>query len=161
MIDPKDYRDAMSAIASPVHLLATDGKAGKAGLTVTALASITDSPATLLVCVNRSTPSGPRFIENGYFSVNSLAAEDRELSDIFAGRTDEHFEKKFSHGLWKPGLHGQPALMTALACFECKLTEIKDVGTHHIFFGEVLAVARPAQGPSLIYHRRAYGQAGQ
>ncbi|MCW2273916.1 flavin reductase (DIM6/NTAB) family NADH-FMN oxidoreductase RutF [Rhodoblastus acidophilus] len=161
MIDPKDYRDAMSAIASPVHLLATDGKAGMAGLTVTALASITDSPATLLVCVNRGTPSGPRFIENGHFSVNSLAAADRDLSDIFAGRTDEHFERKFTHGLWKPGLHGQPALMSALACFECKLTEVKDIGTHHIFFGEVLAVARPALGPSLIYHRRAYGQAGQ
>ncbi|MCW2317199.1 flavin reductase/cob(II)yrinic acid a,c-diamide reductase [Rhodoblastus acidophilus] len=160
MIDAKDYRDAMSAIASPVHIIATDGKAGKAGLTVTALASVTDTPATLLVCVNRATPSGPRFLENGLFSVNSLGPDDRELSDIFAGRTDEHFEKKFAHGLWKPGTHGQPALMTALACFECKLTDVKDVGTHHVFFGEVLAVARPAQGPSLIYHRRTYGQAG-
>jgi len=161
MIDPKDYRDAMSAIASPVHIVATDGKAGMAGLTVTALASITDAPATLLVCVNRGAPSAARFIENGYFSVNSLAAADRGLSDIFAGRTDEHFEKKFTHGHWTAGAHGQPALMSALACFACKLTEIKDVGTHHIFFGEVLSVARPSpEGPSLIYHRRAYGQAG-
>jgi flavin reductase (DIM6/NTAB) family NADH-FMN oxidoreductase RutF len=161
MIDPKDYRDAMSVIASPVHIVATDGKAGKAGLTVTALASVTDAPATLLVCVNAGTPSAPRFIENGFFSVNTLTASDRALSDIFAGRTDEHFEKKFTHGHWKPGLHGQPALMTALACFECRLTDVKDVGTHHIFFGEVLAVARPALGPSLIYHRRAYGQVGE
>ncbi|MBB4198090.1 hypothetical protein CCR94_20590 [Rhodoblastus sphagnicola] len=160
MIDPKDYRDAMSALASPVHIIATDGKAGPAGLTVTALASVTDSPATLLVCVNRETASAPRFIDNGFFTVNSLAAQDRELSDIFAGRTDEHFEKKFTHGLWKRSVNGQPALLSALACFECKLTEVKDVGTHHIFFGEVLAVARPAAGPSLIYHHRAYGRVG-
>jgi flavin reductase (DIM6/NTAB) family NADH-FMN oxidoreductase RutF len=161
MIDPKDYRDAMSAIASPVHIIATDGAAGRAGMTVTALASVTDAPATLLVCVNRDSPSAKRFLQNGFFSVNSLGADDRALSDIFAGRTDEHFEQKFTHGAWKPGAHGQPVLLTALACFECRLTEVKDVGTHHVFFGEVLAAARPALGPSLIYHRRAYGKAGE
>lgn len=161
MIDPKSYRDAMSAIASPVHIVATDGEAGKAGLTVTALASITDTPATLLVCVNRGAPSAARFLANGWFSVSSLAGEDQALSDIFAGRTDEHFERKFVHGAWKSGAHGQPLLETALATFECRLTDIKDIGTHHVFFGEVLSVGGPAGGSCLIYHRRGYAQAGK
>ena len=47
MLDPKAYRDAMSEIASPVHLIATDGVAGLAGMTVTALASISDQPPTM------------------------------------------------------------------------------------------------------------------
>ncbi len=159
--DAKTYRDAMSEIASPVHIVATDGKAGRAGMTVTALASITDNPPTLLVCINRSAPSAARFVENGLFSVNSLASADRALSDIFAGRTDEHFEAKFTHGDWTAGASGAPLLQSALACFECRLVEVKDVGSHHIFIGEVLSASHPATGPSLIYHRRGYGQAGE
>jgi len=156
MIDPKAYRDAMSEIASPVHLIATDGKAGLAGMTVTALASVTDHPATLLVCVNRHSPSAPRFVENEVFSVNSLGVEDRHLADIFAGRTNEHFAEKFSHGVWRKGRTGAPLLNSALANFDCRLIEVKDFGTHQILFGEVAAVARRDEGASLLYHRRGY-----
>ncbi|MCI4678675.1 flavin reductase family protein [Rhodoblastus acidophilus] len=156
MLDPKAYRDAMSEIASPVHIIATDGPAGLAGMTVTALASVTDQPATLLVCVNRQSPSAPRFLKNKAFSVNSLGAADQKLADIFAGRTDEHFAEKFTHGLWRKGATGAPLLEGALANFDCRLIEAKDVGTHHILIGEVVAVARRDEGAGLLYHRRAY-----
>jgi len=157
MIEARAYRDAMSEIASPVHLIATDGAAGPAGMTVTALASISDQPPTLLVCVNRHSPSTRRFIENGVFSVNALGFSDLALADIFAGRTGEHFEQKFSHGLWRPGKTGAPLLESALASFDCRLIEVKDVATHHVFFGAVEAVSHRKEGASLLYHRRAYG----
>ncbi len=115
MVDGKAYRDAMSEIASPVHLIATDGLAGLSGMTVTALASVSDAPPTLLVCVNRHSPSAQRFIDNGVFSVNSLGVADRLLADIFAGRTDEHFAEKFTHGAWTPGKTGAPLLASAVA----------------------------------------------
>jgi flavin reductase (DIM6/NTAB) family NADH-FMN oxidoreductase RutF len=156
MLDPKAYRDAMSEIASPVHIIATDGPAGIAGMTVTALASVTDQPATLLVCVNRSSPSARRFLENKVFSVNSLGVEDQKLADIFAGRTNEHFGEKFTHGAWRKGATGAPLLVDALANFDCRLVEVKDFGTHHILIGEVEAVARRDEGASLLYHRRGY-----
>ncbi len=156
MLEAKAYRDAMSEIASPVHLIATDGVAGLAGMTVTALASVSDHPATLLVCVNIHSPSTPRFIENGVFSVNSLGCEDQALADIFAGRTDEHFEHKFEHGVWRKGKTGAPLLESALANFDCRLIEVKDVSTHHVLFGAVEAVSRRDEGASLLYHRRAY-----
>jgi len=156
VVDPQAYRDAMSEIASPVHVIATDGPAGLAGMTVTALASISDHPPTLLVCVNRASPSAPRFLENAVFSVNSLGAEDRLLADIFAGRTNEHFAEKFTHGSWRKGPTGAPLLENALANFDCRLIDVKDVGTHHIFIGRVEAVSRRDQGPSLLYHRRGY-----
>ncbi len=155
-LEAKAYRDAMSEIASPVHLIASDGPAGLAGMTVTALASVSDHPATLLVCVNILSPSSRRFIENGVFSVNSLGGEDQALADIFAGRTDEHFERKFSHGVWRRGKTGSPLLESALASFDCRLIEVKDVATHHVFFGIVEAVTRRDDGAGLLYHRRAY-----
>lgn len=158
MFDPKAYRDAMSEIASPVHIVATDGPAGIAGMTVTALASVSDQPPVLLVCVNRSSPSAARFVANGVFSVNALAVEDRPLADIFAGRTHEHFCEKFTHGVWAPGASGAPLLASALARFECRLIDVKDVGTHHVFFGAVETASRRPEGDSLLYRRRAYGR---
>jgi flavin reductase (DIM6/NTAB) family NADH-FMN oxidoreductase RutF len=156
MVDPQAYRDAMSEIASPVHIIATDGSAGITGMTVTALASITDQPATLLVCVNRMSPSSPRFLENKVFSVNSLGVEDHKLADVFAGRTNEHFAEKFTHGAWRKGVTGAPLLVDALANFDCRLIDVKDIGTHHILIGRVEAVARRDEGASLLYHRRGY-----
>ncbi len=158
MVDGKAYRDAMSEIASPVHLIATDGLAGLSGMTVTALASVSDAPPTLLVCVNRHSPSAQQFIDNGVFSVNSLGVADRPLADIFAGRTDEHFAEKFTHGAWAPGKTGAPLLVSALATFECRLIEVKDVATHYVFFGAVEAVSHRTDGASLLYHRRGYDQ---
>ncbi|HUO53479.1 MAG TPA: flavin reductase family protein [Rhodoblastus sp.] len=161
MLDPKAYRDAMSEIASPVHLIATDGPAGVAGMTVTALASVSDHPATLLVCVNRTSPSTPRFLDNKVFSVNSLGAEDQPLADVFAGRTHEHFAEKFSHGAWRRGATGAPLLESALANFDCRLVDAKEVGTHFVLFGEVVTVARRDVGAGLLYHRRSYGRSGE
>lgn len=158
MLDPKAYRDAMSDVASPVHIVATDGEAGIAGLTVTALSSVSDQPPILLVCVNRASPSAQRFINNGVFSVNTLGAADRALADIFAGRTHEHFGEKFAHGVWAPGRNGAPLLQSALANFECRLIDMKDVGTHHVFFGAVETVAHRPDGAGLLYHRRGYAR---
>lgn len=158
MLDPKAYRDAMSEVASPVHIAATDGPAGIAGLTVIALASVSDQPPILLVCVNRASPSGQRFIGNGVFTVNTLGAADRTLADIFAGRTNEHFGDKFTHGVWAPGKTGAPLLQSALATFECRLIDSKDVGTHHVFFGAVEAVTQRPDGAGLLYHRRGYAE---
>jgi flavin reductase (DIM6/NTAB) family NADH-FMN oxidoreductase RutF len=161
MLEPKAYRDAMSEIASPVHLIATDGAAGVAGMTVTALASISDQPPTLLVCINRHSPSTARFLQNGVFSVNALGAEDLALADIFAGRTAEHFEQKFTHGDWRKGVTGAPLLQSALAQFECRLLEVKDVETHHVLIGAVVAAAHRTEGASLLYHRRAYARSSK
>jgi flavin reductase (DIM6/NTAB) family NADH-FMN oxidoreductase RutF len=161
MLEAKAYRDAMSEIASPVHLIATDGAAGLAGMTVTALASVSDQPPTLLVCVNRLSPSTKRFLDNGVFSVNSLCSEDIALADIFAGRTDEHFDQKFKHGVWRRGVTGSPLLESALATFDCRLIEVKDVSTHHVFFGAVESVTLRDKGANLLYHRRAYARSEQ
>ncbi|WP_294532444.1 flavin reductase [uncultured Rhodoblastus sp.] len=156
MLDPKAYRDAMSEVASPVHLIATDGVAGVAGMTVTAHASISDQPPTMLVCLNRHSPSTRRFLENGVFSLNALGAADEALADIFAGRTDAHFEQKFTHGDWRKGVTGAPVLRSALVSFECRLIDVKDVETHHVLIGAVVAVAHGGAGASLLYRRRGY-----
>ena len=50
------FVDAMSRVASTVHIVTTDGPGGRVGATVSAMTSVSaDTPMpTLLVCLNRA-----------------------------------------------------------------------------------------------------------
>ena len=86
-VAPGPFREAMSRYGAAVHVITTDGPAGKGGFTATAVCSVSDDPPTLLVCVNRKSQSGPILTANGVFCVNTLGADDEALSNMFAGRT--------------------------------------------------------------------------
>ncbi|MET0746456.1 MAG: flavin reductase, partial [Microvirga sp.] len=42
--DPSRFREGMSRVAGAVHLVTTDGPAGRAGFTATAVTPVTDDP---------------------------------------------------------------------------------------------------------------------
>jgi flavin reductase len=155
-LDGQTYRDAMARVASAVHIISTDGAAGLAGLTMTAIASISDKPPSLLICVNRTLHSGARLIENGVFCVNTLAAEDQPLADVFAGRTGLHLDERFRDGDWTTLVTGAPVLTSALAVFDCRVVEVRDIATHHVIVGEVAAARSRPMGGSLTYLDREY-----
>ena len=58
------FRDGMSRIAATVHLITTDGPAGRAGLTATAVTSLSADPPMLLVCIKIGGNSAPVLLEN-------------------------------------------------------------------------------------------------
>jgi len=79
------FREAMSRVAASVHLVTTDGAAGRAGMTATAVTSVTDNPATILVCINSSSRSCQLLQANGVFGVSVLTPQDQKLASVFAG----------------------------------------------------------------------------
>ena len=50
------FVEAMSRSASSVWLVTTDGPAGRHGLTVSAVSSVSAEPPMLLACINRHSP---------------------------------------------------------------------------------------------------------
>jgi flavin reductase (DIM6/NTAB) family NADH-FMN oxidoreductase RutF len=147
----------MSRVAGAVHVVATDGPSGRAGFTATAVTPVTDSPASLLVCVNAAGRSARALMANGVFCVNTLTAADREVADTFAGRSDLHGGDRFSVGEWERLATGAPFLTTSLAAFDCRLTDARLVSTHHVLIGEIVAVhLREGRDPALVYHCRRY-----
>jgi flavin reductase (DIM6/NTAB) family NADH-FMN oxidoreductase RutF len=150
------YREGMSRIAAAVNLITTDGPAGLAGFTATAMTSVSDDPPTLLVCMHISAQSRPRLLANGVFCVNTLAASGAGLADIFAGRTGKHLDQRFEHGVWERLVTGSPVLQDAAVAFDCRLLDVKDVSTHHVLFGEVVSVRLGGQVESLAWLHRGY-----
>ncbi|MCI0467679.1 MAG: flavin reductase [Beijerinckiaceae bacterium] len=157
--DPAKFREAMSRVAASVHIVTTDGKAGLAGITATSVASITAEPPMMLFCINKTSPSAARMIENGAFCINTLTAAHEHLAEIFAGRTGRRLEQRFTQGGWTKLVTGSPVLNGAAAAFDCHLAETREVMTHFIMIGAVKAVIFGPEGGLLTYAQRKYGAA--
>ena len=154
-IDPAAFRDAMSRLGAAVHVVTSAGPAGTTGFTATAVSSVSDQPATLLVCLNRRSNSAPLLSANGVFCVNTLRADEEAIADLFAGRTGNRAER-FAAGEWITLATGAPVLVTAVVAFDCRVIEIKAVASHNVIFGAVEAVRVGPPGAALVYHERAY-----
>jgi len=155
-VDVKTFRDAMSRSGAAVHIITTSGVAGKTGFTATAVTSVSDQPATLLVCLNRRSQITPVLKQNGVLCVNTLGANEEAIADVFAGRTGIFMDERFTHGTWTTLKTGAPVLASAVVVFDCRIFEVKEIASHNIFFAGVEAVKLGAHGPALVYHERSY-----
>lgn len=167
-VDPVGFRDAMSLIASAVHVVTSDGPAGRGGVTISAMTSISDNPATILFCLNRASRFGAVLTENSVFCINTLAAgsDNIGLADAFAGRGDLGTDARFAIADWTSLATGAPVLSSARIALDCRITAIQDVATHAVVMGEVVGIRRGENSPgrsdhgdqksALLYMERGY-----
>ncbi|MBU2959854.1 flavin reductase [Citreicella sp. C3M06] len=148
------FRDGMARLAGAVNIVTTDGPAGKAGLTASAVCSVTDTPPTLLVCVNRSSSAAPSFLANDAICVNTLGPEHQELAMIFGGK--KPMADRFASAEFGTGASGAPVLRDAVVSFDCKVSQRAVVGTHEVIFCEVIEVTQSEGGSALAYFARKF-----
>lgn len=160
MIEATDFRNAMSLLTTAVNVITTEGVAGMHGFTASAVCSVTDTPPTLLVCMNQSSRSHAHFIQNKILCVNVLGAQHENLSNAFASSKFSS-EERFKLGSWTTLETGSPVLKDALASFDCEIEQIQQMGTHSIFICKVVAIQQSQQEESLVYFNRAYHHVGQ
>ncbi|QIC67262.1 flavin reductase [Acinetobacter schindleri] len=160
MIEATDFRNAMSLLTTAVNVITTEGIAGTHGFTASAVCSVTDTPPTLLVCMNQSSRSHAHFMRNNVLAVNVLSTQHEYISNAFASSKFSS-EERFKIGEWTTLKTGAPILEDALVSFDCQIGEIQKVGTHSIFLCRVIAIRRSQQEESLVYFNRTYHQVGQ
>lgn len=151
------FLDAMSGLVSSVTIVTTDGTAGRAGATVSAMTSVSadgDAP-TMLVCLHHETSAAPAILANKCFCINVLAADQKDIANVFASRTPPPGGDKFAICRFEPMETGAPGLLSAVARFDCKLLSDERIGTHHVMIGAVHAVGH-GQGAPLLYGNRSY-----
>jgi flavin reductase (NADH) len=49
------FREAMARLPAAVNIITTAGPHGRCGVTASAVCSVTDTPPTMLACINRSS----------------------------------------------------------------------------------------------------------
>jgi flavin reductase len=158
-VSQQAFRDAMAKMGAAVNIVTSDGPAGKVGFAATAVCSVTDTPPTLLVCLNRSASVFQAVMENRTLCVNVLAGTHDRLSSLFGGKTP--VDERFAAASWHRGVSGAPVLDDAVVSFDCVVTEGLDVGTHRVLFCSVLSVGAGEDADALIYYKRGYHKIGQ
>ena len=151
-----EFREAMSRVASSVSIVSTDGPHGIAGFTCSAVCSVTDEPPTIMVCVNRKSAANPVIKANGVLCVSSLGADQVELSQLFAGVGRVPMSERFIGPNWGVLATGAPYCTTSRVALDCRVADVREVGTHSVIFAEVLSTAHAGDGEPLIYHSRNY-----
>lgn len=163
MIEATDFRDAMSLLSTAVNVITTKGETGLHGFTASAVCSVTDTPPTLLVCMNNTSRSHGHFVDNKILSVNVLGAQHEAISNAFASKLSS--EERFKQGTWTQLQTGSPVLNDALVSFDCEIEQIQEVGTHSVFMCRVVAIKQVNEhgspNESLVYFNRGYHQVGQ
>lgn len=150
----RDYRDAMACLGAAVNIVTTDGAAGRAGFTASAICSVTDDPPTLLVCINRGSSAYASVTRNKVVCVNVLSARHEQLSRLFGGKVPA--EERFAAADWSTLATGAPVLADCAAAFDCRIADIVNVGTHDVLFCRVIALQRSRSPDNLIYFGRIY-----
>lgn len=151
-----EFIAAMRQLAAGVSLITTAGGGRRAGLTATAVCSVSAEPPQLLACVNRRSEAHDLIRDAGLFAVNVLASHQRPLAERFGGLVDLRGGDRFDAGAWTGLATGAPILDPCLAAFDCAVVEAVPASTHTIFIGRVEAVAvRPDLSP-LLYAEGDY-----
>lgn len=150
------FRDAMASLSAAVNVVTSDGRAGRCGITATAVCSITDTPPTLMMCINRNSAMNPVFAENQQLCVNVLNHQQEEMARHFAGMTDVSMAERFGWDCWKQGKLGQPLLCGALASLEGEIEQTTNIGTHTVYLVQIKNIVLNEDGHGLVYFRRRF-----
>lgn len=130
---------AMRAVACSVSVVTTDGRAGRHGATVSAFASVSADPPTVLVCLRANSRVALMVTENGQFCLNVLGQSARHVAERFAGRDDGEMDDRFGGIEFAQTPGGQPALQGSTA-FCCRIEQAIPSGSHVVFIGKVSSV---------------------
>lgn len=155
-VTPESYRQGMASLAAAVNVITTCGPQGNAGFTATAVCSVSDNPATLLVCLNRKASVHKIFQHSGHLAINTLTSKQQSISNLFGGKAS--MEERFNSADWLTGTTGSPILVGAAVSFDCIVTEVKSVATHDVIFCQVVDIKQDENADALLYYQRNYNR---
>jgi flavin reductase (DIM6/NTAB) family NADH-FMN oxidoreductase RutF len=122
--------------AGAVTIIAVGKPGNRTGLTATAMCSLTDSPPTVLICVNKSASAHSPIRHARSFAVNILANGQLDLAKRFSTKKVEG-EARFDADAWDTLVTGSPILKGTVASLDCEVVDEHEVETHSIFIGRV------------------------
>lgn len=124
---------------------------GYALLTINSFASVSLSPSLVLWCIEQRASAFPAFMAADSYAVSILRADQRDLSDRFAGY-DYEAPKDSEIDI---ATTGAPLLKGRLAGFDCTVSARHKAGDHVIMLGEVVHFDS-SPGEPLVYFSSDY-----
>lgn len=144
-----EFKGGMRRLAGAVCILTVQKGSLRAGLTATAVVSVSAEPPRLMACVNRNVYAHELIEVGGPLCVNVLSAQQLDHAQRFAGMIEGvQGDERFLYSAWNEGESGAQVLADALVAFECRVTEVICAASHSMVLCEVVKVQLPGQAPT-------------
>jgi flavin reductase (DIM6/NTAB) family NADH-FMN oxidoreductase RutF len=147
-----DFRALMGSFASSVTVAtSTDTSGAAAGMTATAISSVSLEPPMLLICVGNTSSFHGVMQDASQFALSVLAHDQASLSEHFAASHPD----PFSGVNYERDDDGFILLQGAVAHIRCLIRHAYEAGDHTVWFGEVVG-GRVFDRPPLVRFRGTY-----
>ncbi|MEQ8206442.1 MAG: flavin reductase family protein, partial [Woeseia sp.] len=148
MTDEFDLRRSLGRFATGVTVITCDDALGRpCGITANSFSSVSLNPPLVLWNIAKVSNSLEAYLNADRYSINVLAADQRDLAVHFA-KSDHTLFERISYD---KNQHGVPVLPATIACFDCRTQQIHDCGDHFIIVGEVEEYRASDQTPLLFF----------
>ncbi len=137
-MDADARKTALRMIPYGIYVLTVCDKEGAiAAATVNWVTQTAFSPPLIAVGIKVDSGTYTAVKRTGAFALNMLGKGQQETAfNLFKPAQVEG--GKISGEPYHTGSTGMPVLENALACVECKVTEVVEQGDHHVFVAEVV-----------------------
>lgn len=147
-MDDHQFRTAMGKFTTGVTVIATEVEGeGIHGMTANAFMSVSLDPKLVVISIGEKAKILNKIKESQTFTVNILAADQQEVSMIFAGQVKDR-EVEFER------LDGKPVIPGAVAQIACEVSAEHVEGDHMLFIGKVTDIHLEDVEPLIFYSGR-------
>lgn len=154
-VDPLALRRTMRRWASGVTIVSSSGNGRYHGMTVSSFTSVSLDPPLILVSLENKARTHEIVSHSNVFAVSILAEDQREISDVFAGRVADD-DDRFQDIDFKLSTNGCPIPNGSLAYLDCRVQSEIRGGTHTVFMGEVIETVILREAKPLVYFDQDY-----
>lgn len=128
----------------PAVMVSVGDKAGKKNiLTIAWTGTICTNPAMVYISVKPERHSYQMIKETGEFVINLTTEKLAKATDycgVRSGRDTDKWKETGLTAVKAEYLMYAPLIEECPVCIECSVTEVKELGSHHMFLAEVKAV---------------------
>ncbi|MFJ7512599.1 flavin reductase family protein [Peribacillus simplex] len=144
-MDDRQFRTAMGRFATGVTVIATEVEGEAHGMTANAFMSVSLDPKLVVISIGQKARILSKIQESGIFTVNILAADQQEMSMIFAGQIKDR-QVEFDR------LDNKPVLSGAIAQVACEVSAEHVEGDHTLFIGKVTDIHLEEKEPLIFFN---------
>jgi flavin reductase (DIM6/NTAB) family NADH-FMN oxidoreductase RutF len=152
-VTAEEFKACLGCRATAVSIVTSRAGDEIHGMTVSDFTSVSVAPPLVLVCAAKTAHTLEVIRAGKCFAVNILAADQRDLSNLFASKERE--ETRFDGLETRTGVSGAPFIPGAKAVLDCVVQDLHDAGDHVLCVGRVESIEINDTEP-LVYYQGSY-----
>jgi flavin reductase (DIM6/NTAB) family NADH-FMN oxidoreductase RutF len=152
-VSPEEFKACLGCRATAVSIVTARAGDEIHGMTVSDFTSVSLDPPLVVVCAAKTAHTLELIQAGKCFAVNILAADQQDLSNLFASKEREY--SRFEDLEIGTSVTGAPLIPGAKANLDCTVHALHDAGDHILCIGQVESIETRDVEP-LVYYQGGY-----